>query len=103
MPTTETTCCIVGAGPAGTLLTMLLPQALFLPFCADRATATGHCTVITGAGVRELIVEGEGAARRVAGVRYRGVHGNGEVRARLVVGCDGRYSTLRHAAQALGI
>jgi 2-polyprenyl-6-methoxyphenol hydroxylase-like FAD-dependent oxidoreductase len=35
---------------------------------------------------------------RVAGVKYRSDHGVGEIRADLVVGCDGRDSVIREAA-----
>lgn len=34
-----------------------LPQAPYLTWCAERATATGHCRVVMGASVRELLVQ----------------------------------------------
>lgn len=82
---------------------MQLPQPPFLDWCAKRAVATEHCRLVMGASVRALIVEGEGNQRRVVGVRYEGAEGIGEVRARVVVGCDGRYSVCRREAASLGI
>jgi 2-polyprenyl-6-methoxyphenol hydroxylase-like FAD-dependent oxidoreductase len=52
-----------------------------------------------GSGGRERSDPGNGSGGRVAGVRYRGTDGAiGEMRADLVVACDGRSSTLRMAA-----
>jgi 2-polyprenyl-6-methoxyphenol hydroxylase-like FAD-dependent oxidoreductase len=82
---------------------MLLPQAPFLAWCAAQATATGRCRVLMGAGMRELLIEGDGDARRVNGVRHRGAAGEGAVRARPVVGCDGRHSNCRREAVALAV
>jgi 2-polyprenyl-6-methoxyphenol hydroxylase-like FAD-dependent oxidoreductase len=69
-----------------------MPQARFLEFLVEEARRYPAFRLVTGASVRELIVEG-GVVR---GVRYRTRDGQGTVRAPLTVGADGRFSRLRH-------
>jgi 2-polyprenyl-6-methoxyphenol hydroxylase-like FAD-dependent oxidoreductase len=74
---------------------MMLPQARFLDFLATEARQYPDFHLQLGANVQRL-VEVEG---RVVGVRYRGEDSQWhEVRAPLVVGCDGRFSKLRSLA-----
>lgn len=73
---------------------MLIPQADFLTFITDEAKRYPSFQLLMGAQVDELLEE-DG---RVCGVRYRGTDGNGEVRAALTVGADGRFSRLRKLA-----
>lgn len=73
----ETTCCIVGAGPAG----------------------APNFQVVMGARVEQLI-EHDGT---IAGVRYRGTDGMHEGQANLTIGADGRFSRVRGLAQLASI
>ncbi|HWB08736.1 MAG TPA: FAD-dependent oxidoreductase [Pirellulales bacterium] len=74
---------------------MMLPQSRFLDFLASEAHRYGDFHLHLGANVQRLVEE-EG---RVVGVRYRGDDSRWhEVRAPLVVGCDGRFSKLRSLA-----
>jgi 2-polyprenyl-6-methoxyphenol hydroxylase-like FAD-dependent oxidoreductase len=68
----------------------LMPQVRFLDFLAERAAALPSFTLRTNAKVTGLL-EADG---KVTGVRYRG----GELTTSLVVGADGRFSTLRRLA-----
>jgi 2-polyprenyl-6-methoxyphenol hydroxylase-like FAD-dependent oxidoreductase len=68
----------------------LMPQWDFLDFLAEKASAYPEFTLIRNAEVEDLIFDGD----RVAGVRTPEL----EVRAKLVVGADGRASTVRAAA-----
>lgn len=68
----------------------LMPQVRFLDFLAERANALPSFTLRTNAKVTGL-VEDDGA---VTGVRFRG----GELETSLVVGADGRFSTVRRLA-----
>ncbi|MBI1801490.1 MAG: FAD-dependent oxidoreductase [Chloroflexi bacterium] len=68
-----------------------MPQARFLDFMTDEAQRLPSFRLVMGARVEELIEE-NGVAR---GVRYRSREGWHEVRARLTVGADGRFSRLR--------
>ncbi len=68
----------------------LMPQVRFLDFLADRAAKLPSFALKTNAKVTGLL-ETDGA---VTGVRYRG----GELEASLVVGADGRFSTVRRLA-----
>src|ERR1700746_1956043 len=68
----------------------LMPQWDFLDFLAEKASAYPEFTLIRNAEVTDVIVEGG----RVVGVRTPEL----EVRAELVVGADGRASTVRAAA-----
>ncbi len=74
----------------------LMPQSRFLEFLTAEAARYPSFELIMRANVRELIIEG-GAIR---GVRYRGPAGWGEVRARLTVGADGRFSQIRRLSGA---
>ncbi|MCA1737601.1 MAG: FAD-dependent oxidoreductase [Actinobacteria bacterium] len=73
---------------------LMLPQARFLEFVAAEAKRYPNLRLVTGARVREIILDDD----VVSGVRYRGEDGAHEVRARLTVGTDGRFSRLRRLA-----
>ena len=90
--------------PAGTITTAdygqlatpfnyvaLMPQAYFLDFLAAEVAALPGGTVRTGCKVVGLTRDGD----RVTGVRYRTADGEAELKADLVIGCDGRYSRMR--------
>ncbi|MEU0529935.1 FAD-dependent oxidoreductase [Amycolatopsis tolypomycina] len=68
----------------------LMPQVRFLDFLAERASAFPSFTLRTNAKVTGLI-EDDGT---VTGVRHRG----GELAASVVIGADGRFSTVRRLA-----
>jgi 2-polyprenyl-6-methoxyphenol hydroxylase-like FAD-dependent oxidoreductase len=72
----------------------LVPQAKFLEFLATEASKYPDFHLVMGANV-EYLVEGNGELR---GVRYLASDGMHEVRARLTVGADGRFSKVRHLA-----
>ena len=72
----------------------MMPQWDFLDFVADEARFYPHF---------ELLMEAEGLglveeAGKVAGIRYRHGGEEKEIRADLVIACDGRRSVLREAA-----
>jgi 2-polyprenyl-6-methoxyphenol hydroxylase-like FAD-dependent oxidoreductase len=67
------------------------PQADFLRFITGEAARYPNFSLVMGARVEALILDGE----RTLGVRYRGQDGWYEARAPLTVGCDGRFSRLR--------
>ncbi|WP_370935979.1 FAD-dependent oxidoreductase [Amycolatopsis sp. cg13] len=71
----------------------MVPQAEFLGLLAEAGAAEPKFSLRMGASVVSLLREGG----RVTGVRYRddtgAVH---ELAAPLTVGCDGRWSTVRH-------
>ncbi|MGW4056655.1 FAD-dependent oxidoreductase [Amycolatopsis sp. NPDC004747] len=69
----------------------LMPQVRFLDFLADRAGELPTFTLRTGAKVTGLLEDADGT---VTGVRHRG----GELAASVVVGADGRFSTVRRLA-----
>lgn len=74
---------------------MMLPQSRFLDFLATEARRYSGFHLHLGANVQRLIEE----QGRVVGVRYRGDDSQWhEVRAPLVVACDGRFSKLRSLA-----
>ncbi len=73
---------------------LMLPQARFLELVAAEARKHPNFRLVMGARVKGLIEE-DGAVR---GVLYRGPEGNREVRARLTVGADGRFSRTRRLA-----
>jgi 2-polyprenyl-6-methoxyphenol hydroxylase-like FAD-dependent oxidoreductase len=73
---------------------MLIPQEKFLDFLAEEARRYPHFRLVMGATVQRL-VEDNGV---IHGVRFRGANGWHEVRARLTVGSDGRFSAVRHLA-----
>jgi len=72
----------------------LMPQWDFLDFLVQQAKTYPNFRLRTQAEVIELIEEGG----RIAGVRARAAAGALEVRADLVVGADGRHSTVRAQA-----
>lgn len=74
---------------------MMLPQSRFLDFLSTEARQYSNFHLHLGANVQRLL-EQEG---RIVGVRYRGDDNQWhEVRAPLVVGCDGRFSKIRSLA-----
>ena len=73
----------------------LMPQWDFLDFFADAGKRYPGFHLIMKANVSDLIEEGG----RVVGVRAITADGPLDVRARLVVGCDGRHSTVRDKAR----
>src|SRR5262245_40504573 len=72
----------------------LLPQARFLDLLAAEGRKLPSFDLRMHASVKDLIEEDGG----IAGVRYETQHGVEEVRADLVVGADGRGSTVRTKA-----
>src|SRR5262245_34018175 len=73
---------------------MIMPQSRFLEFLIAEAKHYPHFRIVTDANVQQLL-EDESVIR---GVLYRGAHGPCEVRARLTVAADGRFSRLRKLA-----
>ena len=76
---------------------LMLPQARFLEFVTTEASRYPNFRLVMGARVREVVEEG-GVVR---GVRWRGSGEDGtrhELRAKLTVGTDGRFSRLRKVA-----
>ncbi|MFL6090249.1 MAG: FAD-dependent oxidoreductase [Aeromicrobium sp.] len=72
----------------------MVPQWDLLDLLARAAGEEPNFTLRMSTPVVGLVREGG----RVAGVRYRSDQGEGEIRADLVVGCDGRDSAVREAA-----
>jgi len=72
----------------------LMPQWDFLDFLAAHGKKYPAFGLHMKTAATELIEEGG----RVAGVRAKAADGELEIRADLVVGCDGRHSTLRQRA-----
>ncbi len=72
----------------------MVPQWDLLNLLADAAEAEPTFSLRMNTEATGLVWE----AGRVAGVRYRGPDGPGELRAELTVACDGRWSMARHAA-----
>jgi 2-polyprenyl-6-methoxyphenol hydroxylase-like FAD-dependent oxidoreductase len=72
----------------------IMPQSRFLEFLTDEARKYTHFRIVMGANVRRLI-EDEGGVR---GVAYQSDGGWREVRARLTVATDGRFSRIRKLA-----
>jgi 2-polyprenyl-6-methoxyphenol hydroxylase-like FAD-dependent oxidoreductase len=79
-----------------------MPQWDFLDFLADHARRLPRFGLMMCAEADELIEEGG----RVVGLRARTAEGNLDIRADLVIGADGRHSTVRAkaglASQELG-
>lgn len=71
----------------------ILPQAAFLNAVIDRAREHENFIFLPGVSVHEL----NDANGRIVGIRVRG-HETNEIRAGLVLGCDGRGSVVRTRA-----
>ena len=69
----------------------MVPQWDLLNLLAEAAQAEPTFTLRMSTEVTGLLRDGD----RVAGVRYRGPDGEGEITADLTVACDGRASTVR--------
>jgi len=72
----------------------MMPQVHFLEFLTEQARQYPSFRLVMGANVRDLIHEHGG----YRGVRYRDDDGSHEVRAKLIVAADGRFSRLRKEA-----
>jgi 2-polyprenyl-6-methoxyphenol hydroxylase-like FAD-dependent oxidoreductase len=72
----------------------LMPQWDFLKFLADRGKRYKTFDLRMNAEATDLVEEGG----RVAGLRAKTPNGALRIRADLVVGCDGRHSTMREKA-----
>ncbi|HTX95584.1 MAG TPA: FAD-dependent oxidoreductase [Mycobacterium sp.] len=72
----------------------MVPQWDLLNLLADAALAEPSFSLRMSTEVTGLVWE----AGRVAGVRYHGPDGPGELRAELTVACDGRWSIVRREA-----
>ena len=72
----------------------MVPQWDLLDLIADAAQAEPTFTLLLQHDVTGLLRDGD----RVTGVRYTSPDGAGELRADLVVGCDGRTSVVRRDA-----
>jgi 2-polyprenyl-6-methoxyphenol hydroxylase-like FAD-dependent oxidoreductase len=72
----------------------LMPQWDFLDFLADHAKRYAGFSLRVRADVDELLFDGE----KVVGLRAKTPDGDLEARADLVVGADGRHSTVRERA-----
>jgi len=73
---------------------LMIPQARFLELITAEAAKFPHFKLVMQAQVQRLIEE-DGVVR---GVRYLGADGEHELRARLTVGADGRFSMVRRLA-----
>jgi 2-polyprenyl-6-methoxyphenol hydroxylase-like FAD-dependent oxidoreductase len=73
---------------------MFMPQWDFLDFIAGQARRYPSFRLLVETEATDLIVDGD----RIAGVRATGPKGDVEIRADLVVGTDGRHSTVRDKA-----
>ena len=80
--------------PAKTKFLGIMPQWDFLNFLAEKARAYAGFQLLMRTEGRDLIREGG----RVVGVQADGPDGPLEIRADVIVGCDGRSSTLRSAS-----
>ncbi|HEX8805622.1 MAG TPA: FAD-dependent oxidoreductase [Candidatus Aquilonibacter sp.] len=80
--------------PAKTKFLAIMPQWDFLSFLSEHATKYPGYRLLMRTEGTDLIHEGG----RIAGVRANGPDGPLEIRADVVVACDGRTSTLRAAA-----
>src|SRR6267154_576975 len=72
----------------------LMPQWAFLDFVAKQGRRYSHFHLRMEAEATGLITDGD----RVTGLRAKTPAGDLEIRAALVVGCDGRHSTIRDRA-----
>ena len=73
---------------------MMMPQARFLEFIAEKASKYPHFKLLMGASVHELIEEND----TIRGVAYHSPSGRCEIVAPLTVATDGRFSSLRKLA-----
>lgn len=73
----------------------MVPQWDLLNLLAEAGAAEPSFTLRMSTEVTGLVREGG----RIAGVRYQGVGGPGELRADLTIGCDGRTSVVRREAR----
>jgi 2-polyprenyl-6-methoxyphenol hydroxylase-like FAD-dependent oxidoreductase len=73
---------------------VFMPQWDFLDFLADRGRRYGGFHLMMRTGATDLIEQGG----RIAGVRATTEAGAVEIRADLVIGADGRHSTIRERA-----
>ena len=73
---------------------LMVPQSRFLEFLTHEAAQYPHFKLRMHAQAQHLLVEENG----VRGVRYLASDGPHEIRARLTVGADGRFSLLRKLA-----
>jgi 2-polyprenyl-6-methoxyphenol hydroxylase-like FAD-dependent oxidoreductase len=74
---------------------VLMPQWDFLNFLVEQGRRYKHFHLLMKANVTDLIEEGG----RVVGARATSPDGALEIKAQLVVGCDGRHSTVREKAR----
>ncbi|PRC48218.1 hypothetical protein C6A85_80965, partial [Mycobacterium sp. ITM-2017-0098] len=72
----------------------MVPQWDLLNLLAEAGTAEPTFTLKMSTEVTGLVHDGG----RIAGVRYRDADGDGELRADLTIGCDGRASLVRQQA-----
>lgn len=72
-----------------------MPQWDFLEFLSDWAMSYPAFHLRMKTKATDLIIEDE----RIVGVRTETEQGPGEIRARLVIGADGRHSTIREKSQ----
>jgi 2-polyprenyl-6-methoxyphenol hydroxylase-like FAD-dependent oxidoreductase len=79
--------------PAKTKFLALMPQWDFLNFLSEKARAYSGFHLMMNTAATDVISE----AGRVTGVRATGPNGAFDIRADVVVACDGRTSTLRSA------
>ncbi|HTV91832.1 MAG TPA: FAD-dependent oxidoreductase [Verrucomicrobiae bacterium] len=80
--------------PAKTKFLAIMPQWDFLNFLAEKGRAYAGFSLLMNTAATQILRE----AGRVAGVRATGQEGELEIRADVVVACDGRSSTMRSAA-----
>jgi 2-polyprenyl-6-methoxyphenol hydroxylase-like FAD-dependent oxidoreductase len=80
--------------PAKTKFLAIMPQWDFLNFLAEKGRACAGFSLLMSTGATDIIRK----QGRVTGVRATGQNGELEIRADVVVACDGRTSTLRSAA-----
>jgi 2-polyprenyl-6-methoxyphenol hydroxylase-like FAD-dependent oxidoreductase len=73
---------------------VLMPQWEFLNFLAQEAQRLPNFHLFLEAEVTQLLARGN----RIIGVRVRAPEGEGDITAHLVIGADGRHSTVRAKA-----
>jgi 2-polyprenyl-6-methoxyphenol hydroxylase-like FAD-dependent oxidoreductase len=84
----------------------LMPQWDFLNFLAEQGKRYPGFDLRMATEATDLIVEGAAGDERVVGLRAQGPEGPFDIRADLVIGADGRHSTVRErsgfAVETLG-